>query len=559
MPANHQESSMSRSFLLLAFLLLVILAVFLARRGYFTHRGPAQQPGNSAGEQRENSASPSQPAPSTGGVSGYPAQFSASAPAPDSWFTSVAFKGVVLNESDETPVAGAKVRILAFASPAGVTEKLTDSAGAFQMQAPPAHRYEVKVEASGFRPFQQTDFVITRPYYDLRIPLTPLYRLHGRVVDSLSAGIADAVVQLRRGNQRSVVLLQAITDPEGAFSLIDIPADAHYWVEAHHSGYDPLGLISVAVPTDAEAVLRMKSVQAAGSLSGTVTDSARKPVAHALISLADQNNQTVSDTQTDPQGAFRFGKVREGYYLLRCSADGYSAASASQAVVVVSANRDTVADMSLEAGRQIQGQVVNQKGEPVIGAQVTCSLAEPNPVRTLTLAGSDPIARRMSLLAAAAEMQRGRSVGVTETDTEGRFQISGLSDAQVQLTISHRDYLDLVTRLRPSGQPLTLTLDSGLSLRGTISDSQGAAIEAFVLNFQSASVRSNKSYSFLTTDGHFEIDGLARDQYQVTLLSSDLPPYVGSLDIQSAAEVVVVLQPPRGGRGRNPLTFLKVK
>jgi hypothetical protein len=558
-PANHQERSFSRSFWLLAVLLLGALAFFLVRRGYFTQQGPARRPSNSAGEQRENPARPAQPAPSTGGTAGYPAQFSAAAPASDSWYTSVAFKGVVLNERDETPVAGAKVRILACASPAGVMEKLTDSAGAFQMQAPPAHRYEVKVEASGFRPFQQADFVLTRPYYDLRIPLTPLYRLHGRVVDGLSAGIADAVVQLRRGNERSVVLLQATTDPEGAFTLTDIPADGRYWVEARHSGYDPLGLISVGVPTDAEAVLRMKPVQAAGSLSGTVTDFARKPVAHAGVSLADQNNQNVSDTQTDPHGAFRFGKVREGYYLLRCSADGYSASSASQAVVKVLANREARMDMNLEGGRQIQGQVVNQKGEPVIGAQITCSMAGPNPLRTFTLAGSDPTARRMSLLAAAAEMQRGRSVGVTDTDTEGRFQISGLADTQYQITISHRDYLDLVTRLRPSGQPLTLTLDSGLSLRGTISDSQGTAIEAFVLSFHSTSVRSDKSYSFLTTDGHFEIDGLARDRYQVILNPSGPPTYAGSLDMQSSIEVVVVLQPPHGGRGWNALNFLKVR
>jgi len=557
-PTDRPERIFSRSFLLVGLLLLAILVLFLARRGYFTHQESAQQAGNSAVNKPENPARSSQQAPAAGGISGYPAQFSA-APATDSWYTSVALKGVVLNESDETPVAGAKVRVLACSSPDVVMEKLTDSAGAFQMQAPPAHRYELKVEASGFRSFQQNDFVITRPFYDLRIPLTPMYRLRGRIVDSDSTGIADAKVVLRRGNQRSQVMQEATTDSDGAFTLTDIPANGRYWVEARHSGYDPLGLISVAAPTDAEAVLRMRPIQNAGSLTGTVTDSARKPVAHARVSLADQNQDNVSDTQTDSQGTYRFGKVREGYYFVRCTADGYSASTASRAVVIVSAAREAHVDLSMEAGRQIQGQVVNQKGEPVIGAQVTCSMAEPNTVRTLTSPGSDPTARRMSLMAAAADMQRGRFVAVTETDTEGRFQIQGLPDAQMQLTVSHRDYLDLVTRFKPSGQPQTLTLDSGLSLRGTITDSQGGAIESFDLTLQSVSVRSGKSYSFFTTDGHFEIEGLARDQYQVLLRPSGLPQYVGSLDMQSSAEVVVVLQPPRGGRGGNPLTFLKVK
>jgi hypothetical protein len=92
-----------------------------------------------------------------------------------------------------------------------------------------------------------------------------------------------------------------------------------------------------------------------------------------------------------------------------------------------------------------------------------------------------------------------------------------------------------------------------------VSDIQGAAVERFTLTFQSISSRNEKSYSFTTTDGHFEIRGLSRDAYQVVLQPTGRERYAGMLDLQTSTEVFAVLDPSSGGRGAKPLIFQKAR
>ena len=156
-------------------------------------------------------------------------------------------------------------------------------------------------------------------------------------------------------------------------------------------------------------------------------------------------------------------------------------------------------------------------------------------------------------------MQRPRNLGFTTTDNEGRFQITGLPDGLYQVSVSHRDYQSLVAGLQPSSELQTLVLDPGLSLRGTVSDVRGAALTDFTLTFQSTSGRSEKSYSFTTTDGHFEIHGLARDSYRINLQAQGRGRFSGTLDLQSSSEIYVLLDAGRGGRGQGSMTLLKAK
>ena len=117
---------------------------------------------------------------------------------------------------------------------------------------------------------------------------------------------------------------------------------------------------------------------------------------------------------------------------------------------------------------------------------------------------------------------------------------------QYRLTIAHRDFLDFSTRLRPSAQTQTLVLDSGISLRGTVSDAQGKPIERFALIFVATSTKVVKDYPLVTSDGHFEVRGLVADTYQVRLQAGNTT-YMGPLELQAPMEVFVALNPPSGG------------
>ena len=455
--------------------------------------------------------------------------------------SAIALKGVVRNEATREPVEAARIRIYAHGSSSSVVEKTTGKDGMFEAEAPPAYRYALSAEADGFRSWQDDSLVITRPSYGLEILLTPALTLRGRVVDSQDSGIGDALVRLRRSGGGPPGFYTTSTDQQGNFSLRDIPREGRYQVDAHHPGFEPAAAANINIPSESEITIRMLPGRGSGSLAGTVSDVSGKPVAAARISLYDSRSRAMSETQTDRQGRYRFAPLAGGdYYAVRCTADGFLDTRDNQGAVAIYANWETKLDFSLDPGMQIKGSVVNQKGQPVLQAL---------------------------LLFATEDGQRSRSPQVASTDDEGRFQISGLRDTTYRVTVSQRDYLELVTRLQPSSRQQTLVLDPGLTLQGTVSDTRGAPVERFSLLFQSTTSRTVKSFNLTTTDGKFEIRGLVRDEYQVRLVA-DNAVFTGPLSMQNSIEVLGVLdftagarggRGGRGGRFENNLNFVKVK
>ena len=514
--------------------LLILVATFLAVVSYRVYWR--------AGETREQartsqSGTPSVPAPPRdGSKKDADIQGASRRPGQQVPFTNrgssdqasaVALKGVVLSEAEPEGIEGAKVRIYAYASPPAVVEKKTGAGGTFEVEAPAAFRYGVMAEADGYRPYQDDSLSITRPSYEMRILLTPAMALRGRVVDQQSVGIPEALVTLRRQGERDPGGLSAPADAQGAFTFADVPRGGRYWVEAFHPAYDAIGMVTVTIPAEGEVIVRMRPARASGALAGTVTDSAHRPVPGAAIALFDAGDgRPSSRTQSDRQGAYRFARMREGYYVVRCSADGFAESSSNQGAVAIFNGKEARLDFSLEPGLQIRGLVASQKGDPVLQA----------------------------LVVYAEDGRRSASPQVITTDQEGRFLISGLRDVQYLLTISHRDYLDLATRVRPSAQLQTLVLDPGLTVRGTVSDGRGAAVERFALTFLSASSRYSKSCPLTTTDGRFEIRGLPRDNYLLRL-QAGRNSYAGPLELQASTEIFISLDAPSGKPGLIPLNI----
>lgn len=551
MPIYASESKQFPWKWLLAILVLAILILILFyRREIFGGRQAGSQDGDPA-----SSSQPASAAASEGSDS--PAASGISMPGPsgvaasDDWYTRVAFRGLVLNESNRAPVPGATVSVYAYASPPSTVDTMSGARGDFEVIAPPAYRYDFKVEAEGFRDYEADSLVITRPYYQLEILLTPVEMLRGRVVDNQDAGVPDAFVQLRREDDRSEPFLSTTADAKGFFSFLELPRRGRFNIEVYHPGFDSTGLVPISIPAGNEVLVRMNRARATGSITGTVTDAAAKPLPGATIELFEPSDGRLNASiQTDAQGGYRFASVREGYYLVRCSAEGFTDARINQSTVAVFNGKEAKADFSIDPGLTLRGSVVNQREEPVPGAQVTyvqVSDAERPPGRIAQRPGA----------------QRSR-LRFTTTDKNGNFQITGLPETLFQLGVSHRDYQSLTTQLRPTPQVHTLILDSGIMLRGTVSDARGLAVERFTLTLQSKSGRTDKSYSFITTDGHFEIHGLAKDTYQVLLRGGGggmggRGGFSGTLDLQGPAEINILLESNPGGRGQSTLNILKSK
>lgn len=542
----------------LILLLLAVLIFVLWRQSFFSGISTVPQAPHGAAQGPDSRAS-------TGRAARSPAQaqdmvdVDPNSPAPSassSWYVTVAFRGVVRNERNRQPVEGASVRIYAYASPPAAIDKTTAAGGTFEVVAPPAYRYGVRVEAEGYRLYQDDSFVITRPYYNLDILLSPVLSLRGRVVDDLNAGIADAQVQMRRVDDAAVIT--SVSDAQGVFVFPEVPRQGRYFVEAYHSGYDSQGLATISLPLDGDLVMRMSPSRSIGSLAGTVTDKGGKTLPGARVSLYEPGDgRLVSTTTSGRNGSFKFAKMRDGFYVVRCAADGFAETEANQGAVRIYADRETRIDFSLDPGLQIRGIVLNNREEPVVQAQVTYNTEDASETRVPAAEDQNAWAGRRGSRGGA---QRARNLSIATTDAEGRFQILGLPNtpAQYQVSVSHRDYQTLVAGLRPSDETQKLVMDPGLILRGSVSDNQGAAVERFMITFQSKSGRIEKTYSFTTSDGHFEIRGLARDNYQVSLQSQGRGRFSGSLDLQASAEIVVMLEGGRG-RGQSSLELIKTK
>ncbi len=468
----------------------------------------------------------------------------------DDFSVPVAFKGVVLNQEDRSPVNGAHVRMLALSSNSETLEKTTGAHGTFTIDAPPAYRYELNVEAEGYSRYRNDSLVITRPDYNLEILLAPSLALKGHVVDLQAQGIPGAMVSLLT-DQRGRPSMSTTTDAQGMFVFTSMKKGLRFQLDAYHAGYNSIGKTSATMPVEEEIILRMKPSAATGSLVGTVNDTMSRPIAGAKISLTyPPNTSDLTEVLTDSKGEYRIPRVREGIYITRCTADDFSKAdNNNQAIIAISSGKESRLDFNLKTGLQIRGAVLNQKNEPVANAQVTYMLMNLSRGRGMRSDRTNDPRGGQSL------SSQGESVS---TDEKGMFQIDGLSEGSYQINIQQRDYLDFSTVLQPSTQLQTLTLDSSLSVRGAARNIQGASIERFSLSFQSMTGRYSKSSSFTTSDGYFEIRGLPRDKYTLTLKVSDRENenYSGTLDLQTSMQVFLmtgekpdVANEFRGGRG----------
>jgi hypothetical protein len=417
------------------------------------------------------------------------------------------------------------------------------------MDAPAAYRYELNADAEGYSRYSNNSLVITRPDYNLEILLTPRLALKGRVVDLQSQGIPNAMVGFFL-EEIDRPAMSTMAEAQGRFTF-SLTKGMRFQLDAYHPGYDSMGKASATAPVEEEIILRMKPSAATGSLVGVVSDTGLKPIAGAKLSLSDMAaGRSVSEITTDQKGEYRISRVREGPYLVSCTAEGFAQADNSLAMVLINSGKESRLDFSLRAGQQIRGIVINQKSEPVANANVQYRSMGMSRGRDMRGGGRFDNPRGGSPFAS--------SVGSVPTDARGMFQILGLTEGAYQLNIQHRDYLDFSAVLQTSNQSQTLTLDSALYVRGVVRTLQGASIERFSINFESLSMTTRlfKSYDFSTSDGYFELRGLPRDKYVIALTVRDGERYSGTLDLQSSMQVILMTgEKPdrvdefRGGRG----------
>jgi thiol-disulfide isomerase/thioredoxin len=146
--------------------------------------------------------------------------------------------GKVTNASTGKPHFGARVsagRVLSDRLP----RAWTDFEGAFQLAGVTPGMTVVTVHLAGHGPEVQAVRVEAGQQAQVDFQMSAGRAITGRVVDPEGAPVADVHVRATRWRDHDTLGLQAMTDEQGRFAMVDAPADA-FEVALYARGYKPL-------------------------------------------------------------------------------------------------------------------------------------------------------------------------------------------------------------------------------------------------------------------------------------------------------------------------------
>jgi large repetitive protein len=438
-------------------------------------------------------------------------------------------KGRVVDEASQ-PVAGAEIRVspsegrgparifrrvIGGASPPNA---VTGADGSFTAAGLAAGSYDVTASHDGFSP--KTASALPAPAKQPMgwppIVLSGGVAVSGVVHDDQGAPIVGATVTLLgEGAEPS----PTATDGTGAFRVSNLAKGRPLMLTAAAPGF-AFSSRSVTPPADGVTIVLGKT----GTIRGHVVDGTTgTPIAAFSVGAtpaargrrgfggggagagaAGFGGGAPAQAQYAEDGSFELS-VAPGSWNVRAVADGYRAADVSNIDLDAGETKEGV-EISLKKGGGLTGHVVDNRGSPVSGATVACCSAGGGgngggPGGGLGAAATGPTAT---------------------TDGDGHFQLDGLPDGHVILSVTSTDYVPTSRDVDPASTPdITLTVSSGAEITGTVvsSDSNspipGAAV-SLVPEGDSGTAGGAPQSAQSDGGGGFHFDHLTAGRYRLT-------------------------------------------
>ena len=232
-------------------------------------------------------------------------------------------------------IADARVVAIAASEPFPLVDLRRDGVttgkdGAFTIPAVAAGSYRLEardgVHAPGSAPPMSLDGVTRKSGVVIELDDGGVVR--GVVTDGAGAPVAGAEVQIvTRGDVFWRPRRQALTGPDGRFSVGGLARRAHDVVAWHDGGASAIAPADLVAATTVELTL---ALEITGAISGTVVDRAGEPIGDAQVmaepvwsgGTADERAWSVRGLQevvTDPGGGFRIAGLPPGEYRVRAA------------------------------------------------------------------------------------------------------------------------------------------------------------------------------------------------------------------------------------------------
>ncbi len=358
----------------------------------------------------------------------------------------------------------------------------TSDRGAFRVAGLPAGvGFQLSFKAEGFAPHTQ-DVEPLEPFESrsgLEVVLEPGRVAFGRVVDEDEVPVAGAEVSLKppppSDDLRATMMMGRsedapeasvhLTDAEGRFEIADLAA-GRYDLEVHAAGFAPAKVPGVRVPEAGGADLGTVVLIPGASIEGRVTGPGGAAITGAEITVEVERQNLMgvdpsspqAPTKTDTAGRFVVADLLPGQAVrLSVTKEGYGSESLSD----LRPPTDEPLAIQLEPAGRLEGQVVDQRGEPVEGATVMA-----NPDR--------------SVMAGATVVRQQRRPAWARTGADGHFLIADVEPGLLEVTARAEGYQHLVRtgiEIEAGGAlELELVLEAGAVVEGTLTTTDGEPV-----------------------------------------------------------------------------------
>jgi len=383
------------------------------------------------------------------------------------------------------PIAGARLSARAAAGDGGAAVlAVSDGDGRYVLRMPGAAAARLRVEADGFVAEELAGVV--PPQAGLEVALARQLALEGIVrAHGQPAGDAEVTIAGASGTRT------AKSGPDGAFSFAAL-AEGRYALRAvrdNEAAY--LDGVMVATGDGGTGIVTVELLPAT-TLGGKLRERGGRPIAGGEVTLSEADGAPLPrSVQSDNEGNFRFVAVLPGSYVVGAHAEGFYPAEPK--AVRVGKTAATV-ELRLDPGATVEGRVVDERAQPVAGADVEVSGETPD---------GTPIAMTATSSAAAAatgaRVEPAGELGILRgpvpypppvplnepapapkqfrTDDKGGFRVTGLPAGKLVVVATHPEFA------RGSSEPLhvaagadlkvTVVLSRGVEVRGRVVDDRG--------------------------------------------------------------------------------------
>ncbi len=373
------------------------------------------------------------------------------------------------------------------------------------------------------------------------VALRPAARVDGRVVDATGAPIAGAAVAAvgDSGGRRPFIDAdpadgRSLSGGQGAFTIAGLRADGGYDLQASAPGFLTAGVSLSPSELTAGATPVKLILSPTRSAVGRVLDTEERPIvgARAIVTVSGRR-QPPKDSAgggeqglrrftatTGPGGRFELPSVPAAKVDLTTYADGFEPLTVKRIEIPPGRGAHDLGTVVLVPGSQLSGRVVDLAGEGVAEARIHMLRRIGNPDRLAGLLEERLLAEPPDAIAG----------------TDGGFRITELARGEQVHLLAYREGYAPAWLMRigvPSAEPVTLVLEPGLRLLGTVRDDQGEAIAGAEIELEQQNLlpdtdlpsgKPRQRATETDDEGRFELRGLRPGKITVTASAHGFVP-----------------------------------